>query len=476
MVGGCPTAATTDYVQGTGGNDSALVQAEASVKVLTPASNLSITGGTQVEVNWQAVARSRAATLDVIVAVDKDPNNGNETKIYTSVPLGDVKRLVDTTSLLRGTYYVGVVLRETGGISAYGYAPGSITIDQRPTLYFTSDRQDVAYDRSVRIVPHIDVAWTLNDPDSTDTVEIYLDPDSSPNGNEILLYRSTSQSTDGFGFDMPTTAFAAGTYRILALVSDGQTTTTFYRPGSIHLRSRLAGPVDLRDLSATGSTLYGATFEGVNPADNAGSFVGPVGDIDGDGFRDFLITSQFGKPRYQVGYLRTGIGESYLIYGRQARFAGVNSLNSTGVLFRGDIFTGVREAADPLRPSRGITCTDALADWDLDGVREIVFGVPYTDSLVDYYQGSEGAALLVLDNDGAFRTGGVVIAAGGALQPSLGFPGGHVFTLALFGQVPAVRSPPGRVPRPSMAPIPPVRWGPTPPCTAIWPAPPTASS
>lgn len=436
VLGGCPTSTTTDYVQGGGSSDTALVQTVSSVKVLTPASNLSITGGTQVEVNWQAAARSRAATLNVIIDTDQDPNNGTETTAYTNVSLGETKRLVDTTSLLRGTYYIGVVLRETGTTTAYAYAPGTITVDQRPQLRFTSARQDVAYDRSLRIAPHIDVAWTLEDPDSNNTVEIYLDPDATPNGNEILLYRSTQQTADSFGFDLPTTAFAAGTYRILALVSDGQTTTPFYRPGTIRLRSRLAGALDLRDLSLSNGAVQGAVFEGFNPGDNAGSFVGPVGDIDGDGFRDFMIMAQFGKPRYQAGYLRTGIGEGYLIYGRQARFAGVNNLNSTGTLFRGDIFTGVREAADPLRPSRGITCSDSLSDWDGDGVREMVFGLPYTDSLVDDFQGTEGAAIAVLDNVGAFRTGGVVIAAGGALQPSLGFPGGHVFTLALFGQVP----------------------------------------
>jgi len=457
-LGGCPTESAAEYVLG-GTGVSSLIRARPEVTVLTPVSNLAITGGTAVEVNWRAYARSRAATLDVIIDADRDPNNGNEIVAYAGLPLTETRVLLDTSSLLQGSYSIGVVERELGQIVAYGYAPGLIIIDQAPYLYFVetedslnsrdiySARDLVVSDRSARINLTFDVAWELIDPDSENSIEILLDPDNSANGNEITLYRTSSreqaaaqaltppQNRYRFRFDLPTREFGAGTYRFLAVISDGVHTSTAYAPGSIQLRARLAGPQDLRNLDRPDSPIAGAIFEGFNPRDNAGSFVTSIGDIDADGFGDFIILSQFAKPRYEANVERTGIGEAYLIYGRSKRFSGANSLNSTGTLFRGDIFTGPPEAVDPIRPSRGITSCAVLSDWDRDGVRELAFGLPFTDSLsVDAFSSvSAGVGLAPLDPDGYFRSGVVVIMAGWDLRPDLGFPGRHVFNLAEIG-------------------------------------------
>jgi len=423
-LGGCPpSVAPLEFITG-GTGQATVLRDTASVEVLTPASDLSITGGTQVEVNWRAFATSRFAVLNVIIDPDQDPQNGNEITAFTNVPLSQTSALVDTTRLQRGTYSIGVTLEEAGEMVASGYAPGQITIDQRPRLFFTSPRDSFTFDRTPRITPRFNVAWQLNDPDSVDTVQILLDPDDTPNGNEALLHESNSQSTDSFSFDLPTALLEPGTYRLLALVSDGQNAFPFYAPGTIRIRGRLAGFIDLRDMDLPSSAISGAIFEGFNPRDNAGSFVTSAEDIDGDGFRDFFILSQFGKPYYVVNIQRTGIGEGYLIYGRQRRFSGVNNLNSTGTLFRGEIYAGVPEAADPIRPSRGITSFTVIDDWDGDGIREFAFGMPFTDSV----------GIGPLDPDGYFRTGAVVIAAGETLA---GFAGRNVFNLAEFGNAPS---------------------------------------
>jgi hypothetical protein len=440
-LGGCPLGTQpVEFVAG-GTGETALLSTQPTVEVLTPVNDLSITGGTQVEVNWRVFARTRTSVIDVIMDEDEDPNNGNEVVAFSNLALTETTALVDTTRLKKGTYHAGVVLEEVGQIVQSGYAPGLVTIDQRPQLFFLqpgdtsvySARGTTILDRATGINPRFAVAWELNDPDSTDTVDLYLDPDDQPNGNEVLLFHSTNQAGDSFSFDLPTLAFEPGTYRLLALVSDGSNTFPFYAPGTIRLRSRLAGFVDLRDIDLGDRPIAGAVFEGFNPRDNAGSFVSTAGDIDDDGFGDLLIMSQFAKPNYIVNTRRTGVGEAYLVYGRQQRFRGAVNLNSTGVLMRGDIYQGVAEQSDPVRPSRGITSFTVLSDWDGDGVREFAFGLPFTDSVAEDS----------LDNDGAFRSGGVVIAAGSSLRPSLNFPGGHVYRLAEFGYRPhtAIRSP-----------------------------------
>ncbi len=434
-AGGCPTEPAAEFVAG-GTGSATVLRDPAEMTVLTPASDIAITGGTQIEVNWQGFARTRTSVFDVILDEDQDPNNGNETVAFSNLPLSENQALVDTTNLAQGTYYIGVVIVEVDAIppNGFGYAPGQITIDQRPDLYFTSPRGNLAFDRTQYIIPQFEVTWVLSDPDtSNNTVEVYLDPDDVPNGNEVFLYRSTSQTGDSFQFDLPTYEFEPGTYRLLALVTDGRNSFPFYYPGSLRLRARLAGAFDLRELDQADSPIAGAIFEGFNPHDAAGSFCSSLGDIDGDGFNDFIIMSQFAKPRYQYNLQRTGAGEAYVVYGRRQRFTGRINLNSTGSLFRGEIYTGVPEVVDPVRPSRGITSFALMSDWDADGVRELAFGVPFTDSQSLAFSLIGDTFCAPLDLNGYFRSGAVIIAAGSSLRPDLGFPGRNIFNLAEFG-------------------------------------------
>ena len=365
-----------------GTGDQNRLASEPSVRVLSPVTDLAITGGTPVEVNWTAIATTNFASVDLIFDLDQDPNSDNEIYAERNVALTETTAVLDTTTLEANTYFVGVVLRERNEISTFAYAAGRLIVNQRTQFFFSSPRENFVFDRTEQVAPQFDVSWELYDPDSTVAVQIFLDPDDTPNGNEFLLRESDEQLRDSFVFSLPTAMFESGEYRFLAVVSDGTTTAEFYSPGSIRLRSRLAGVIDLRNLNIGESGVSGAVFEGFNPRDNAGSFLSATRDLDRDGFGDFLIVSQFGKPQFDVNLERTGVGEAYLIYGRANRFSGALNLNSTGTLFRGEVFAGPPQQADPLRPSRGISSFTVLSDWDNDGLRELAFGVPFADSLV----------------------------------------------------------------------------------------------
>ena len=419
LLTGCPVTAPYEYVAGKTGEGAQLGNV-ASVQVLSPAADVAIAGGTPLEVSWLVVATTRFAVVDVIFDADQDPNNGNEVFAEQSLPFDETSAVLDTTELEAGSYFIGVVLVERNEIAAFDYAAGRVTVNQRTQLYFTSPRDNFAFDRTQLVAPRFDVAWTLYDPDSTVRTQIFLDPDDTPNGNEFLLRESDSQTGDSFSFNLPTAMFEPGVYRILAIVDDGVNTADFYAPASIRLRSRLAGHIDLRDMHLPETGIDGAVFEGFNPRDNAGSFVTTVPDLDGDGLAEFFILAQFGKPAYVVNVQRTGIGEGYLIFGRRDHFSGVYNLNATGTLFRGDVFGGVPEVSDPIRPSRGITSFTVLTDWEGDGVRELAFGIPFTDSV----------SVSFLDPGGYFRSGAVVIVPGSTLGA---FAGQTVYNLAYFG-------------------------------------------
>lgn len=436
QMAGCPqTASPTEYIAG-GTGDVGRFGSTASVRVFSPQNDIAIAGGTPVEVNFQAVVTTNGATIRIVVDPDRDATNDNAITVADGLPFTTTTSQINTANLRAGDYFVGVYVIERDEIAAASYATGRVRVNQKPQFFFSSPRDNFDLDRGERVSPRFDVAWTVADPDSVVSVRIFLDPDNAPNGNEILLRESNSQSGDAFSFDLPTSSFVPGTYRILGLVSDGVTTDSFYAPGVIRIRSRLSSYVDLRRLGDPDSPVAGAIFEGFNPHDNAGSFVGSLRDVDGDGFADVMIVAQFGKPQYQTNVQRTGVGESYLVYGRANRFSGVVNLNSTGTLYRGEIFGGVPEVQIPIRPTRGITAFTMLSDWDRDGVRDMAFGVPFTDSAVVGTLGA-GTGGAPLDSPGYFRSGAaIVVSSGNVLRQDLGFPGRHVFNMSDFGTFP----------------------------------------
>lgn len=429
LLGGCPTdGLPLEFVAG-GTGDVRRVGDVASLRVLAPLADISIRGGTSVEVVWSAIATTNFSSVSVIFDVDQDPTNDNEIIAIEDLSIDVTSTLLDTTDLSAQTYFIGVLLFEQNSLSLSAYAPGTVTVNQRTDFFFESPRENVRIDRSQLVTPRFDVKWQLLDPDSTVTVQIFLDPDQQPNGNEFLLFESTSQTGDEFTFDLPTALFEPGTYRILALISDGVGQRSIYAPAFVQIRSRIAAVIDLRDIELPGSPIAGAVFQGFNPRDNLGSFVGGGVDLDRDGFTDPIMMSQFGKPQYVFNTQRTGVGEAYVVYGRGQRYSGKINVNSIGALVRGEIFTGVPEATDPIRPSRGITSFTHLGDWDNDGVREFAFGLPFTDSLT----------VVGLDAGGYFRSGAVIVVAGSVLAPDLGFPGANpanVTSLADIGTLP----------------------------------------
>jgi len=99
------------------------------------------------------------------------------------------------------------------------------------------------------------------------------------------------------------------------------------------------------------------SFNDEHPQDNSGYSVSGVGDINGDGFDDFLI----GAPNY-----KNGAGKIYLFFGKSSGWDGDNNLSKADASFIGE------QSGD----HAGLSVKGAK-DVNNDGYDDILIGTPY---------------------------------------------------------------------------------------------------
>lgn len=142
-----------------------------------------------------------------------------------------------------------------------------------------------------------------------------------------------------------------------------------YSPGSLSLTQLGAGIIDVGQI---GRTISGSKFMGFDAHGRTGSFGCDAGDMDGDGIDDFVIVSQYGSA--------TNGGGAHLVLGlpNKQKFGNEISLNSIGTLYRGTIFT-----MPVTTGTEGIQCVTRIGDISADDKPDLVFGLPYVETLFD---------------------------------------------------------------------------------------------
>jgi outer membrane murein-binding lipoprotein Lpp len=110
-----------------------------------------------------------------------------------------------------------------------------------------------------------------------------------------------------------------------------------------------------------------ASFLGENPGDRAGHSVAGAGDVNGDGYDDFLV----GAPNAVSAGQQAG--KVYLVFGRTVGWVKDTSLSSTTASFFGEITFGPPEHAGSSVAGAG--------DVNGDGYDDILIGAPYDSEL-----------------------------------------------------------------------------------------------
>lgn len=419
--------------------------------VETPTGDGSVEQGDVVTVNFTAQDTEDRANVRVFASASDNPTPTDEIPILSSFPVGpgeaNGSAFWRTNSVTPGSYFIFAEISDgtfnaadnTGNPPVRSTWTDPVLVvpegigDENASPVVTIDLP--ATDAGLSNEDTLTVRYNVSDADSDEdtlTVRILFDRD-----------RSTANDATDVPLEVATETIAPGTiapgvigafqediiidlnvlpirletdegrrplpYFVRVQIDDGNDhVVNQYAVGAVRL---LRAPSDVVDLINVGSTVAGATWQGFdgNPSNPAGgsragsSFAAP-GDMDGDGFAEIVIGAETASP-----FNAPGVGEVYLIYGRQrkiptdfqailgfgsGRYAGVNALNTVGsyVPFpstdpRFERFFNIRGTIIPQEPNfgatSGVSSIAGMPDSTQDGRPDFMVGVPVTRGVFD---------------------------------------------------------------------------------------------
>lgn len=353
----------------------------------------------------------------------------------TDLPVSTTSYALPTDFLPEGKWFIGGTVRTTVGESPpiTAYAQGTITIVREPTLNIDEPNS------TLPVAPGSDVniRWSTNAPSDTGTVDVFATSlDGTNTVTDILVGAPISTRSAVFSSSV------SGLFQItVRLTFDNPNVTDLEGVAPEDIRvSSLPAVIWVGSLAQADPPIEGAIFGGVNNEDNTGTSFASAGDINGDGFEDFIINARYGKPFF-VNPTGVGPGEAYLIFGGGglAKPLGEFNLNSVGTAgLTGVVFAGVR-TPQTSNDTDGISSVFSIPDVDGDGRPELVFGFPNTDSRghnISLLQDGvrDPRSLATLEREEQFLRGGIVMVS--SLNSALQNPtvGNQVIMLDMVGQ------------------------------------------
>ncbi|MBN1466153.1 FG-GAP repeat protein, partial [candidate division KSB1 bacterium] len=138
--------------------------------------------------------------------------------------------------------------------------------------------------------------------------------------------------------------------------------------------------------SISGNLPATATFAGENAGDQSGHHVAILGDINNDGFDDFIITS----PLWDANTTSQNNGSVYLFYGRGAGFNGTVDLATADARFIGE--HGQEAAHDAF----------GIGDIDNDGYVDFAIGIKKYNAVVDGIQTKSGKVYIFFGGESKY--------------------------------------------------------------------------
>ncbi|KAJ1444060.1 hypothetical protein B484DRAFT_389100, partial [Ochromonadaceae sp. CCMP2298] len=207
-------------------------------------------------------------------------------------------------------------------------------------------------------------------------------------GDEFGYSVSAAGDVDGNGYaDVIVGALYARRPAVPSSQRSGQLTAS--PSTNIEVSAQVQSTVDLASFVSGDSTGY--VVQDSRAGNSFGNYLGgsvsAAGDVNSDGYGDFIVSAQVGDDRYT--------GAAYVILGKAGGFssldlAGFTSSDSTGYVIQG------AEVGDEFGYS-----VSAAGDVNGDGYADVIVGAPGADP---NGRSSAGAAYLILGKAGGFSS------------------------------------------------------------------------
>jgi FG-GAP repeat len=372
-------------------------------------------------IEWNATVFGAGVTSLVEVFYDTDTNVDNGFVSISKDLTSAVTSILFPASVPEGEYYIGATIRDGVNDPQTSYSEATIEVVRGVFLEVTSPNVTLPVPPGTTV----NIAWDTNAPDTAGSVKVVYQSIFKTGGVELpfgdetealsttdLAVRTASFSSNNSGLFKVTVQMVLDDGAVLA--ADAPQLVQFSTlPGIIYLGSLAeACTNDPQDSSLP--QCAGAIFGGVNFEDNAGTSLTTGGDLNGDGLDELVIASRYGKPFF-INPSGVGPGESYIIYGRSVanRVTGEFNLNSVGIpsnidsdRLTGVAVTGVQTVGNS-DDTDGLSDVTLIPDVDGDGLGEIAFGFPRTNSNSVSALVNPGS-VSALTISGQFNSGGVV--------------------------------------------------------------------
>ncbi len=350
------------------------------------------------------------ATGKIDVFYDRDRSITNGFNIISSDLPVSATSVAFPTNLPEGTYNIGATIDDGINAPVTTYAGGKAVVVRTVTLSVTEPKGTLP----IRPGDVVQVKWTTNAPAGAGTAEVVsqrVDSTGQPVGLETKILQGAPLSRTSVDFSSTTPGFFQFTVRLMLT---GGTTKEDTAPANVRVTS-LPAVLWVGSLANAAPTFAGAIFGGANVEDNAGTSFSSIGDLDGNGTTEFLISSRYGKPFF-TNPDGVGPGEAYLVYNSSgaSRLRGSFNLNSLGTTtLRGVTFAGVRTRQDN-NFTDGMSLVGRWPDVDNDNKSELVFGFPNTKSrghnVAPQQDGvDDPTSFATLEREDQFLRGGIVI-------------------------------------------------------------------
>lgn len=414
-----------------------------TLRLVSPApTGVQLQQGEQLTIIWETFDNNDPVTINVKAALN-DPVDPQSLQLVNNLLVGVGTQRKQTvwnlTGVPTGDWEVTITARESGVgppnpdpdpvvFPVRVIPPGSGTVNSPPTL-------DVALpssDAGLTDGDTLSLAYLVGDPNSnvdTLTVSFLLDRDNDPSNDAIqppvlLGGDSVAAGTipigaqfayvqnvviDGANVPVRDDTDEGGQplpYFVRIKVEDGRGgVVNGYAIGKVRI---LTPAEDMVDLLEVGGRVGGSRWRGFHGepfAESRGARAGytfaGIGDFNLDGVNDFVVVARTASP-----FTYGPVGMAYLVYGRprtvdpnlafsQGRYSGVIDLNTVGTFVpfgptnpNFEAIWNVRGSQfyhPPVGPggSSGLTSVVGYPDITGDGLPEIVFGSPRSDSVVD---------------------------------------------------------------------------------------------